>query len=470
MDKAKAAWRKFENWYESIGPERGSALEFFRKVDRWVNENVLPDLGREEAQEFDRQFKQWWNSNIAETEAEMLGDEDDVPFDDTDPKTGLPSRSIPSERDPDLSSRSIAREEYERRDGLPEDGQYGIENFEEFFSKFGYNVDPDLINEEVLRLEAEGGNEIKIGELLEYQALMETDALVRPAFNDDGSPMLDGTGKQYFLPFQSHFDGIKISDIIDSNASTQEIQDWQNYLIRHNIVPDDYFIESQGVMSEKLRASIKYVMNWLDQNRHVVKGTDVYANEIEGQDAIFFTSYSSMYEEADYHRNLIGYALKEMAAERVQLDKAQEAKIAKELAEEYIPPRKENLEEMVEAYFEQKLNRKPTEQELDQWSGTFAESYNAAYAQARAQAQQLADFNFMKESPQYFEMDSQREQFAKDYPGMGYTDLSQFSISTPEDIMQDQLDAEFGKLEDDVERGKAIRQMQSDLISYMFGG
>ena len=29
MDKTKAAWRKFENWFESIGPERGSAFEFF---------------------------------------------------------------------------------------------------------------------------------------------------------------------------------------------------------------------------------------------------------------------------------------------------------------------------------------------------------------------------------------------------------------------------------------------------------
>lgn len=465
MDKVKAAFRKFEEWYESIGPERGSALKFFRKADRWVNENILPDLGKEEAQEFDRQFKQWWNSNIAETESEMFDDvEEDSELDTT-------SRSIPSGRDPDLTSKSIAREPYERLNGsLPEDGQYGIENFEEFFDKFGYNVNPDDISAEIIKLEAEGGNEVKIGELLEYQALMETDALVRPAFNDDGTPMLDANGKQYFLPFQSHFDGVKISDIIDSNATPQEITAWQNYLVRHNIVPDEYFAGSEGQMSEQLRASIKYVMNWLDQNRHVVKGTDVYSNEIEGQDAIFFTSYSSMYEDADYHRNLINYALKEMAAERVQLDKADEAKIAEELAKQFIPPRKENLEEMVEAYFEQKLNRKPTAQELDQWSSTFADSYSIAFGQARAQAKQLADYNFMQSNTQYFENEAEQKQFEKDYPGIGFTDLSQFSIDTPEDIMQDELDAEFGKTQDAVERGRAIRKMQSDLIQYMFGG
>tara|TARA_R110002020_G_scaffold7496_3_gene31510 strand:+ start:6947 stop:8350 length:1404 start_codon:yes stop_codon:yes gene_type:complete len=467
MDKVKAAWRKFEEWFESIGPERGSAIEFFRRSNKWVNENILPDLGSKEQSEFEKEFYNWWNTEVAKTESEMIGDEDDVPVDvDT-------TRSIPSPMDPDLTSRSVDREDY-KGSGLPGDETYGIsnKNFNKFSQKYGYNVDPDLINDEILRLKSEEGvdNDIEISELIEYQALMQSDALVRPAYEDSGKPILDANGNQYFLPFQSHFDGIKISDIIDSNASSQEIEDWQSYLIRHNIVPNDYFIESQGVMSEKLRASIKYVMTWLDQNRHVVKGTDVYANEIEGQDAMFFTSYSSMYEEADYHRNLIGYALKEMAAERVQLDKAEEAKIAEQLLKEYIPPRKENLEEMVEAYFEQKLNRKPTAQELSQWAETFSLSYDASYAQARAQAQQLSDFNFMNENPQYFEMNSQREQFAKDYPGMGYTDLSQFSINSPEDIMQDQLDAEFGEQEDDVERGKAIRQMQSDLIKYMFGG
>ena len=147
-----------------------------------------------------------------------------------------------------------------------------------------------------------------------------------------------------------------------------------------------------------------------------------------------------------------------------------EAKVAEQLAKDFIPPRKENLEEMVEAYFEQKLNRKPTAQELDQWSSTFADSYSIAFGQARAQAKQLADFNFMQSNTQYFENEAQQKQFEKDYPGIGFTDLSQFSIDTPEDIMQDQLDSEFGKTQDAVERGRTIRKMQSDLIQYMFGG
>jgi len=474
MDKVKALVKAFIKYMEEdFGPDEPivDVPAAFRKADNWVQENVSPSnwLSEEEKLEVEKEFSKWWNTNIATKKSEewvVEGVKEDSEIDTT-------SRSISSGRDPDLTSKSIAREPYERLYGdLPEDGQYGIENFEEFFGKFGYNVDPDLINDEILRLQAEGTEEakLKIIELTEYQALMETDALVRPAFNDDGTPMLDANGKQYFLPFQSHFDGVKISDIIDSNATPEEITAWQNYLVRHNIVPDEYFAGSEGQMSEQLRASIKYVMNWLDQNRHVVKGTDVYANEIEGQDAIFFTSHSSMYEDADYHRNLINYALKEMAAERVQLDKADEAKIAEQLAKDFIPPRKENLEEMVEAYFEQKLNRKPTAQELDQWSGTFAESYNVAYAQARAQAQQLADYNFMQSNTQYFENEAEQKQFEKDYPGIGFTDLSQFSIDTEEDIFQDQLDAEFGKTQDAVERGRAIRKMQSDLIQYMFGG
>ena len=38
---------------------------------------------------------------------------------------------------------------------------------------------------------------------------------------------------------------------------------------------------------------------------------------------------------------------------------------------------------MVDAYFENKLGRSATEEELDEWSTNFADSYSIAFAQAR---------------------------------------------------------------------------------------
>ena len=46
---------------------------------------------------------------------------------------------------------------------------------------------------------------------------------------------------------------------------------------------------------------------------------------------------------------------------------------------------------MVDAYFENKLGRSATEEELDEWSTNFADSYSIAFAQARSKAQQLQD-------------------------------------------------------------------------------
>ena len=61
-----------------------------------------------------------------------------------------------------------------------------------------------------------------------------------------------------------------------------------------------------------------------------------------------------------------------MAKDVSVIDDVEEAKIAQELAEEYIPPTKGNLQDMVDVYFESKLGRKATEEELDIWSTKFA--------------------------------------------------------------------------------------------------
>ena len=189
---------------------------------------------------------------------------------------------------------------------------------------------------------------------------------------------------------------------------------FKNFLTNNNLVPDNYFAESQGEMSEKLRASIMYVMNWADKNMHAVPGTELYES-ISAKDPVYFSESQNLYGEWDIHRNIFNEALKELAKKQDTLDEVQEAEIARELAEEFIPPSKSALEDMVDAYFENKLGRSATEEELDEWSTNFADSYSIAFAQARSKAQQLQDYNFMQSQPEYLELDSDRQALADQY-------------------------------------------------------
>jgi len=279
--------------------------------------------------------------------------------------------------------------------------------------------------------------------------------------------------KVYLTPFSGHFQGVGLDNIIDSYASGPEIRAYQNFLQNNNIVPQNYFAESYGEYSEKLRTSIKMVMTWLDRNRFAVEGTELYTelmNETENA-PVFFTKLQEDNEEFSYYRNLFNYGLKEMAKDRVALDEAAEAESARKLAEEFIPPSDDVLDDMVESWFQAKLNRKPTAAELDTWSTRFANSYSIAFAQQRAKNKELESFNFMTAQPQYAGLNEQEvAELQEEYPGKGFVDLSMFSTSTPEEIMSGQIEGQYGDMIEDVEDAEQVRKMQQDMLTYMFGG
>ena len=189
-------------------------------------------------------------------------------------------------------------------------------------------------------------------------------APLRPTLNADGTTSL--------IPFAGHFEGTPVTGILDNYASEDEIIAFQNFLTENNLVPQNYFAESIGESSEKLRTSIQMVMNWIDTNMYAVEGTETYKAIMEETELapVYFSQTQAKVNDWSFARNLFNAGLKELAAKQVKLDEADEAEAAKKLAAEYIPPSQGSLEEMVEGYFEAKLGRKPTEQELDTWSTT----------------------------------------------------------------------------------------------------
>jgi len=455
--KLKNVWKKLTA-DKVIGKDAPiSWTQFLQVYFKDIPEAPLLVLSDEEMQE----IVDWWNSEkfarpvsateIAESvEIQMAGATSPRPVSKSEFQSQVPAA---------VSGKQTSMTELET---------YGIDEntYAELSTKFGFSP----TEEDILNWVASQPEEDRFEAQVQAQAyfnLMTGETILRPAYNDDGTAVLIN-GKQPLMPFPGHFVGTKVNDILDNYATEDEILQFQNFLTNNNLVPDNYFAESQGEMSEKLRASIMYVMNWADKNIHAVPGTELY-KAISEEDPIYFSESQSLYGEWDIHRNIFNHALKELAKKQETLDEVEEAEIAKKLAKEYIPPSKSALEDMVDAYFENKLGRKATEEELDVWSTNFADSYSIAFAQARSKAQQLQDANFMQSQPEYLEM-KDREALAQQYGAEKVIDLSMFSTSTPQEIMAQQVEDEFGKQIDAVEEGRKVRQMQNDLVSYMFGG
>ena len=300
-------------------------------------------------------------------------------------------------------------------------------------------------------------------EEIEFLNAAASDAPLRPVERD---------GKTFLVPFPGHFTSVPLADIIDNFASSQEILNYQTFLMENNIVPQNYFASSMGEYSEELRTSIKVVMNWIDKNLYAEEGTDLYNEVNKGMESspIYFQKTQELNGSFSYHRQLFNYGLQQMAKNAEQFDAAQEAEVARKMAQEYIPPADYVLDDMVEGAFEAKLGRKPTAEELDKWSTRFAASYSIAYNQNRAQAEKLQSFNFLTAQPELAGLTfEEAAELQEQYPGKGMVDLSVFSTVSPEEVRAKQFEDEFGNVIEARQTGAEVRKMQQDMLTYMFG-
>lgn len=286
-------------------------------------------------------------------------------------------------------------------------------------------------------------------------------------------PVLGADGKTSLLPFAGHFQGTPVTGILDNYASEDEIIAFQNFLTDNNIVPQNYFVASIGESSEELRKSIQGIMNWIDLNMYAVEGTEAYTSIMEQTELapVYFSKTQANIDDWSFARNLFNAGLKEMATNFAKLTEADQADAAKALASKYIPPSQGSLEDMVEGYFEAKLGRKPTDEELDKWSTTFGLSYSSAWKQDKAKAEQLDSYNFLTAQPEYFNLNqSEIEDLEQQSLGKGTVDLSMFSIETPAEIREQQFEDEYGNVIEATQNAKQVRKMQQDMLTYMFGG
>ena len=130
------------------------------------------------------------------------------------------------------------------------------------------------------------------------------------------------------------------------------------------------------------------------------------------------------------------------------------------MAQRYIPPSEDELEDYTEAYFYAKIGRKPTSEELDVWATNLASSYSSEYAQALAAKNTFEDAQFVQNK-----MSSTDTISSATGP-----DLLRFSTQTQQEIFEEDFESQMQKEIDVFEAGQRKKDYQNQLLSVMFGG
>jgi len=256
---------------------------------------------------------------------------------------------------------------------------------------------------------------------------------------------------------ESFFENVAWDEIINLYASPNEIKAFQIYLYDSGIVEQGYFAGTEGQQSEKLQNKITEVMNYIDNN--IVTNAEV-RDAIKKEKPVYFTSVQQREQDASFERNLFNYGLKEFIRTGQAEEDFQRGLQEKEMAQRYIPPSENELEDYTEAYFYAKIGRKPTSEELDVWATNLASSYSTEYAQSIAASRALDDAKFVQDKMSSTDTISRATG----------PDLSRFSTQTQQEIFEEDFESQMQKEIDVFEAGQRKKDYQNQLLSVMFGG
>ena len=248
-----------------------------------------------------------------------------------------------------------------------------------------------------------------------------------------------------------------------------------HYLIENDIATAEDFAGTKGKYSETLRQKIESVMDWADQNINAAEGTPL-RNEIMGEEPLFFAGIEYENMDVSFERNLFNRAVKEIAKANIDLKKFELEKSLEAEKIKYLPPRKENLDEMVEAYFVANTGRSPSAEELNEWSTALAKSYSESYTQLERFKYEVENMDITTKPivDTSFTVDPMTEKPRRVDTVTGkmldFGNLQEMQPMTPAEIFEAKFEEEFGNEQEAFERGSQIREMQNKSMSAMYGG
>ena len=313
--------------------------------------------------------------------------------------------------------------------------------------------------------------------LTDRQRALIIDDIVNQAFEiapESGTRLIKDAEGQLQV-FGGYFNNVLFSNIFSQSATTQEIVSFQNYLIENDIATAEDFAGTKGKYSETLRQKIESVMDWADQNINAAEGTPL-RNEIMGEEPIFFAGIEYENMDVSFERNLFNRAVKEIAKANIDLKKFELEKSLEAEKIKYLPPRKENLDEMVEAYFVANTGRSPSAEELSEWSTALAKSYSESYTQLERFKYEVENMDITTKPivDTSFTVDpmTERPRRVDTVTGklLDFGNLQEMQPMTPAEIFEAKFEEEFGDEQEAFERGSQIREMQNKIMSAMYGG
>lgn len=313
--------------------------------------------------------------------------------------------------------------------------------------------------------------------LTDRQRALIIDDIINQAFEiapESGTRLIKDAEGQLQV-FGGYFNNVLFSNIFSQSATTQEIVSFQNYLIENDIATAEDFAGTKGKYSETLRQKIESVMDWADQNINAAEGTPL-RNEIMGQEPVFFAGIEYDNMDVSFERNLFNYAVKEISKSNIDLKKFELEKSLEAEKIKYLPPRKENLDEMVEAYFVANTGRSPSAEELSEWSTALAKSYSESYTQLERFKYEVENMDITTKPivDTSFTVDpmTERPRRVDTVTGklLDFGNLQEMQPMTPAEIFEAKFEEEFGDEQEAFERGSQIREMQNKIMSAMYGG
>ena len=313
--------------------------------------------------------------------------------------------------------------------------------------------------------------------LTDRQRALIIDDIINQAFEiapESGTRLIKDAEGQLQV-FGGYFNNVLFSNIFSQSATTPEIVSFQNYLIENDIATAEDFAGTKGKYSETLRQKIESVMDWADQNINAAEGTPL-RNEIMGQEPVFFAGIEYDNMDVSFERNLFNYAVKEISKSNIDLKKFELEKSLEAEKIKYLPPRKENLDEMVEAYFVANTGRSPSAEELSEWSTALAKSYSESYTQLERFKYEVENMDITTKPiiDTSFTVDpmTERPKRVDTVTGklLDFGNLQEMQPMTPAEIFEAKFEEEFGDEQEAFERGSQIREMQNKIMSAMYGG
>lgn len=298
-------------------------------------------------------------------------------------------------------------------------------------------------------------------------------------------PDPENPGAYKMVPFTSHFTK-PIHFFINDESSEDDITEFQQYLIRNNVVSPDYFVGTEGEHSLALEGAITEIMQWFDANYSFRENAPGW-NKIMEQDQIFFTEgqyyewdqkYNSgtNFEESPWAKEfqenlklfdeavqLYGTQNKELYT----LEKArQEEAIIDQLKQSYSVPSPLQREQEVEEWFINKLGRRASENEITEWANGIAESYSSTFKNIASNLLAMQEAN-------------KAEQWAQDYLSTNQAPIKSFDEMTDlsaelavEDPMlreREERESEYGTEIKAHDMGALKKKQQTAVLRMMLG-